>query len=161
MRRLHVSRGLAIDCFLERLIFCPLLGLEALLLGVFFSLCLGRETRPESKAEVDAENSQHRTCTGETGLGLCAITYQALVVRHAARFGDVPGRPILRMFRVGSIAAGLIVDGDGIQNDEDSVDEDGEDRRKDMQHVHDRFDQHDEHGEDGNDDIVVGNTIEW
>ncbi len=63
------------------------------------------------------------------------------------------------MIGICSIAAGLVVDRDRVESDEEGVDKDGKDGWKDVQHVHDGFDQHDEHGEDGNNDVVICYTV--
>ena len=63
------------------------------------------------------------------------------------------------MIGVCGVAAGLVIDRDGVECDEDSMHKDGENGRKDMEHVHDAFDEQNEQGENADDNVVVGYTV--
>lgn len=126
---------------------------------MFFTLCLRRETGPDGKAEVDDKNAQHGACTGKASLSLFTVANIVLIMGDTAGFGDVPGRPVLRMFRIRGVAARLIIDGDRVENNENNVDDGGKDRREDMEHVHDGLDKHDKHRENCDHEVVVGCTV--
>lgn len=82
------------------------------------------------------------------------------IVRNIAILGDVPDRPVARMFGIGVVSASLVIDRHSIQGDEDGVNTGREDGWPDVEHVHDALDQHQKHREHNDDDVVVGDTTE-
>lgn len=60
------------------------------------------------------------------------------------------------MLGVAHVGAGLAVDADGVEGDEEGVHEEGNEGQEDVGDVHGCFDQQDEHGQHGDDDVVVG-----
>lgn len=59
------------------------------------------------------------------------------------------------MIWVRHVGCGFGVDADGVEGDEDGVDEGGEDGVEDVADVHDAFAEEEEEGEDGDDDVEV------
>lgn len=152
LRAWGVRHGVSVHGGLARVVILvgfelgPAFGLEALLLGIFLALLGAREAAVHGESDVDHHDSQHRARACEASFRLFAVSNIVLVVRHVTILGDVPGGAGLLVIRVCGVAAGLVVDGDNPENEDTRVDDGGEDRRKDVEHVHDGLDEHDEHG---------------
>ena len=104
---------------------------------VFRDLFFRGETTPDGDDEVDGEDAQHCAGGGEGSFGLGAVEEVLGVVRDGAGFGNVPGWAILGVFGIGGVGGGLVVEGNGVEGDQDGVEEDREDRWEDVEEVHD------------------------
>ena len=69
-------------------------------------------------------NAPHDDGNGKGALGLLAETPNGTGVGDGAALRNVPGRAGLRVLRVAHVGAGLAVDADGVEGDEDGVHDD-------------------------------------
>jgi len=111
--------------------------------------------RREGERCTRRSNVPHENGNGESALGLLAEASDGTGLGDGAALSNVPRWPRLRVFGVAHVGAGLAVDADGVEGDEEGVHEEGNEGQEDVRDVHGCFDQQDEHRKHGDDDVVV------
>ncbi len=101
----------------------------------------------------------HENSNGKSALSLLAKPSHGTGVGDGAAPRNVPGRTGLGESRVAHVGAGLAVDADGIEGEEEGMHEQGDEGQEDVRDVHCGLDDQDEHGEDGDDDVVVCDAV--
>lgn len=98
---------------------------------------------------------QHDHGDGKGAFCLEAVAVVSGGASHVAGFGNVPG-DWHWVLRVRVVGAGLGVDAEGPETDDDGVYYAGENWPPHVHDEHDELDEEDEHGEDGDDNVEGG-----
>lgn len=84
------------------------------------------ERKDDEGAEGQRRNVPQENRHGKGAFGLLAVAADGAGVGDGAALRDVPGRAGLRVLGVAHVGAGLAVDADGVEGDEEGVHEEGD-----------------------------------